>query len=446
MITEAERLRQGFETLRAFVQGATRAGEQLFAWLDGECSDFVRFNRARVRQAGTVMRQTVTLRLVDGARQAIAKVPLSASPDDPRRLAAALTRLRDAVSDSAPDPFLALETQASQSAYTATAVLPAPDEVVDAVAHAAGASDLVGFHASGPLVCAMVSSLGHAHFHQRSSYVFDFTVYAQDDRAIKQTLAGDHWRADELAGSVRDAIARARLLERPPVKVAPGEYRVLLAPRAVADLVGMLGWDGFSARAYRTGQSPLARLREGSARLSPLVSLDEDVLGAGVPRFQPEGFVRPDRIRLIDAGRHAGELVSPRSAVEFGLSGTAAAESESPQALSLSPGSLPDSEGLRRLGDGLQISNFWYLNHSDRQACRVTGMTRFASFLVRDGEPVAAIEAMRFDDSLYRLLGDRLEALTDHALWMPDVDTWESRQFGGIRAPGALVSAMAFAL
>ena len=43
--------------------------------------------------------------------------------------------------------------------------------------------------------------------------------------------------------------------------------------------------------------------------------------------------------------------------------------------------------------------------------CRLTGMTRFATFWVEHGQIVAPVEAMRFDDSLYRLLGSELERL-----------------------------------
>ena len=65
------------------------------------------------------------------------------------------------------------------------------------------------------------------------------------------------------------------------------------------------------------------------------------------------------------------------------------------------------------LGTGLYIGNLWYLNFSDRAACRTTGMTRFGTFWVEGGEIVAPIDVLRFDDTAYHLLGDRLAGLTD---------------------------------
>ena len=39
-------------------------------------------------------------------------------------------------------------------------------------------------------------------------------------------------------------------------------------------------------------------------------------------------------------------------------------------------------------------------------------MTRFATFWVEDGKIVAPVDVLRFDDTLYRMLGENLEALT----------------------------------
>jgi predicted Zn-dependent protease len=107
---------------------------------------------------------------------------------------------------------------------------------------------------------------------------------------------------------------------------------------------------------------------------------------------------------------------------------------------------MKSADALAALGTGLSISNFWYLNFSDRPSARVTGMTRFACLWVDNGEPVAPVEAMRFDDSLYRLLGDQLLALGDNAVLMPAGDTYDGRATGGIEVPGALLGGLRFAL
>ena len=58
------------------------------------------------------------------------------------------------------------------------------------------------------------------------------------------------------------------------------------------------------------------------------------------------------------------------------------------------------------------MNNVWYLNYSDRSACRMTGMTRFATFWVEHGVIQAPLNVMRFDESIYRMLGEHLLGLT----------------------------------
>ena len=99
-----------------------------------------------------------------------------------------------------------------------------------------------------------------------------------------------------------------------------------------------------------------------------------------------------------------------------------------------------------RLGTGLHIGNLWYLNYADRNDCRVTGMTRFATYWVEDGRPAAPVEVMRFDDSLYHLLGERLEGLTRERELMLSPETYEGRSSASALLPGALVSGIELTL
>ena len=101
---------------------------------------------------------------------------------------------------------------------------------------------------------------------------------------------------------------------------------------------------------------------------------------------------------------------------------------------------------LERLGTGLCIGNLWYLNYSDRNDCRITGMTRFGTFGVEDGEPVAPVEVMRFDDSLYHLFGDRLEGLTAERELILSTETYGGRSVASSLLPGVLVAGIELAL
>ena len=149
---------------------------------------------------------------------------------------------------------------------------------------------------------------------------------------------------------------------------------------------------------------------------------------------------------LVTNGKLVGSLVSPRTAKEFELATNGANASESPESLEMAGGVLAGEDALAALDTGLYLGNLWYLNFSDRPACRVTGMTRFASFWVDRGRIVAPVNVMRFDDSIYRLLGEHLVGLTAESELVVSGDSYRARSVSSMRLPGAVVSEMAFTL
>ena len=71
-------------------------------------------------------------------------------------------------------------------------------------------------------------------------------------------------------------------------------------------------------------------------------------------------------------------------------------------------------------------------------------MTRFATFWVQDGEIVAPVDVLRFDDSLLEVFGERLVGLTDRSEFVLDATSYGARSTGSSRTPGALVEELRF--
>ena len=117
-----------------------------------------------------------------------------------------------------------------------------------------------------------------------------------------------------------------------------------------------------------------------------------------------------------------------------------------PVALSMMPGWLSRDDAVEQLGTGVYVSNLWYLNYSDRSSCRITGMTRFATLWAENGKLVAPLNVMRFDETLYRLWGANLEALTKEREFVLDPETYGQRSTRSYTMPGALVSELRFTL
>jgi predicted Zn-dependent protease len=438
-------MKEQFFGLAARLEKALRAGETLLCNLSAERSDFVRFNKALVRQAGSVEQSYLNLRLVREGRQVSASIALAGNDDDVALATATLGRLRDAVQDLPVDPWLLInEKPQSTNTERHGTVLPA-QEVVEQELRFAKGRDLVGFYAGGTIYRGFANSLGQRNWHEVDNFNFDWSIYRQADQAVKTSYAGFGWSPVEFAARMQRASEQVELLALPVRKIEPGEYRAYLAPRALLDIMNLLSWGGFSARARQTKQSPLLRMQEGRT-LAPQVTLTENI-GEGVaPAFQAEGFIKPPVASLISGGKLGEALVSPRSAKEYGLATNGASSWESPESLEMAPGALEESKLLEALGTGLYISNLWYLNFSDRPAGRITGMTRFATFWVENGRIAAPVTPMRFDDSIYRILGESLVDLTRERELLPDASTYGERQTSSARLPGALLSALRFTL
>jgi predicted Zn-dependent protease len=443
--------------------------ERIALSLDAEESDFIRFNHARVRQATQVRQGRAVLSVVRGQRRIEGAVSLTGDPTlDIARLRHEASALVAELPQVQDDPHLLLAPPASQTRCEAQGRLPSADEAVRSVTEAAGLgraagggadeADFVGIHAAGPVARAYADSTGSRHWHRSETFHLDWCLYASGndpalrDKAVKSSLAGRHWAPEVFAQRVEAGLRQLPLLREPPRALPPGRYRAAFSPAAMAELLETLAWSGFSARDRRHGTSSLVLLSgegdpgPGQQTMHPGVTLSEATADSGAPLFTADGFVKPPRVALIDRGRSAGVLTSARTAQEYGLVANGADEYEAPDALRLEPGTLPSADLLAALDTGLYVSNLWYLNYSDRSACRITGMTRFACFWVENGRLVAPLAVMRFDDSMIRMLGSGLVALTDHAEAIPDAGTYGGRRLGSVTTPAAIIDGFTLTL
>jgi predicted Zn-dependent protease len=446
----AQAIEAGFLDLASLLDRSLRAGESYTARFAAETSDFVRFNRGRVRQPGSVEQRYLDIDLIAGERHATQALALTGEPAvDRERVAGAVSALRETLADVADDPHLLIATDVASSRDVRGGPLPPAEDIVAAVVAHADGLDLVGIYAGGPVYRGFANSFGQRNWHAVTTFHLEWSLFERTDKAVKSTLSGLAWAPEQFAIRMAEARERLAYLGRPAKTLPPGSYRAFLAPAAVAEIAGLLCWGGFSARALATRQSPLMRMHDvtdGAPRLAPMVNITEAPVDGVAPRFQGEGFARPTSTPLIRAGQLVGSLVSPRTAREFALAANGANASETPEALAMAGGALDSADALAELGEGLYISNLWYLNYSDRPAGRITGMTRFATFWVEAGRIVAPVDVLRFDDTVYRMLGTNLEALTRETELLLDSATYRERQLASMRLPGALLGSLQFTL
>lgn len=438
--------KENFNALADHILGSLQKGEEVNINLNAEESVFVRFNGNKVRQNTSVEQRTLSLTLQKNSRTASLSFSITGDLSEDKKTADHWLHIARQECDLLPeDPFQVPFLNNGQSDHTFQGSLLKPEDIVAAITGPAAGEDLAGLYCAGPLITANRNSQGQSHWFANENFFMDYSLY-NGEKAVKAVYAGTEWSQKAFEANLERTKSQLQLMNRPKVEVPPGAYNTYLAPGAVSELMTMLSWGALSYSTYRQGSSGLQKLGDKEKTLSSLFYAREN-FGLGLThRFNSLGELAAESMDIIAEGELKNFFVSTRTAKEYSVTGNAASPWEAPRSLDVAPGSLKESEILTKLGTGLYLSNLHYLNWSDRQNARITGMTRYACFWVENGEIVGPIKDLRFDENLYDCLGQNLLAVTEFVETDPEVGTYDSRSFGGRRVPGLLIKDFKFTL
>jgi len=427
-------------------------GEALTIDFAGESSDFLRFNNGKVRQIGHVYQADAQIRYFRDGRTISSAFETTGNDAVDAGLATnALSVARRESALLPEDLYQTLPAATDTSREVFSGRLPDPDRIPDEIlgpgqAITLAGADFVGIHAQGAICRGAATSAGARHWFASETFAVDFSAYLPGGKALKSCYAGREWDPAEYSRRLSAAIPKLEALARPEMIITPGGYRIYLAPDAMNEFVTFFSWNGLGERGMREGESSYLALRDGRKRLSPLFNLTQDFSLGVEPRFNDLGEVAPGKLVLIEGGKLSNTLVSARSAKQYAVPSNAAPAGEEVRSAAIGAGELDEEEALSALGTGLYISNLHYLNWSDNDSGRITGMTRFACFWVQNGQIVAPIKDMRFDESIYHLFGDKLLGLTRQRSLIPNTGSYNKRELGGALLPGILVDDFTFTL
>lgn len=413
--------------------------------LSGEKTHFTRLSQAKIRQTTNLDQAFMSIDFIKNQKKMNLKIPYRGINEDAILAISKINDIRKWIDAIPDDPYLVEPKNNGESVQESLESLPNELEMLLDVLVNAKDYDLAGVFSSGDLVYASTNSLGQFHWFKTRNFYLDYSLY-NGNKAVKGLYAGTVWNKGELVASLKDSAQKLTLMNQEAKKVPKGEYRVYLAPSAVSEIVGTMSWGGLSMSAHQQGSGALTDLWKGKKKLSPKFTLTEDFRLGLSPKFNGIGEVSSDSLSLIERGELKSFLVSTRTALEYKLETNFADESESPRAVSIATGNLKQENILNELGTGLYISDLHYLNWSDRESARITGMTRYACFWVENGEIVAPIEDLRFDESLYNIFGDALVSITENAHLVPATGSYFQREIGGKKVPGLLLSKFTFTL
>jgi predicted Zn-dependent protease len=267
------------------------------------------------------------------------------------------------------------------------------------------------------------------------------TVVMGDDSSGFAERAAVDVRALDVEALGREAVDKA-MRSRNPGLVEPGEYRVILEPYAVAEMISYLAYIGLGALSVQEGRSFLCG-RFGQPIAASSISLWDD---GRDPRGLPLGFdwggVPKQRVDLMEGGVAHGVVYDRQTAAHDGKASTGhalpAPNTFGPLPLNLFLGrGDADTTGLLAGVDrGLWVTRFWYVNVVHPMQAILTGMTRDGTFLIERGEITRPVRNLRFTTSVLEALASvervgRDDTLTEH--WL-----------GGIRTPALRVGRFQF--
>ena len=413
----------------------------------GENSQFIRLNNSKVRQTGIIDDLSFSLSLISNERQISCSTTLNGKYDfDMVHLSKILESLRSDIKKIPKDPYIVYPSSEINSNEKNPGSLLNPDKAIDSIMPSIQGVDLAGIWASGSIFTGVANSLGQRHWFETETFSLDYSLITKDKKMVKDCFAGTHWDQQQYEDYITLSKNKLDVMNKKSVKIDPGEYRTYIAPAGVADIVDMFSWGGVSESSLQQKDSALLKMRQEDINLSPCFTLTEDFSSGMVPRFNANGEIAPESLPLIVKGALKNTLVSTRTEKEYGIASNFASEDEGLRSPYIKSGSLKEAEVLSKLEKGVYLSNLHYLNWSDRLGGRITGMTRYACFYVENGEIVAPIENMRFDDTIYNVFGQNLESVTEKNQLIPNVGTYDGRNLGGSYCPGILLNSFSLTL
>ena len=414
--------------------------ETLILNFDAEIGDYVRFNHSKIRQVGHVKQITLTLNLIQNRKTLTSIIRLNGNlKKDTKLIENTLNFLRRELPELPSDPYLMYSKKKHSTEKLIEMEKLNNKNIVDKIVDDFSKLDMVGILSSGYVYKGFSNSFGQTNWHENQSFNFDWSVYTKSGQAIKQNYSDTRLNDDIFKKLLEEGKQKLIALEYKEIIIKPNKYKVYLSPQALSEVLEMLCWGGFSYKAHKIGTSPLHLMSKGETKLNKIVTISENLSKGMTPNFHREGFIKPDKTSFIISGDYKKSLISPRSALEYSIKHNGAEYHESPVAIDIEPGNIRENEILKSLKDGIYISNLWYLNFSDRNKARITGLTRFGCFKVGGGEYQGPINVMRFDETIYNILGENLLGLTDSQQLLMDCSTYEERSTFSTFLPGALV-------
>jgi len=436
-----------FNQISQYILSNKQTDEEITVTLSGEKTQYVRFNKSKIRQSTDVTQLNLSIAIQNDEKEYSYDFSITGNlANDQSKVDEIYSIARSRLQDMTKATFFVPFKNNGTSSVSNKGELKEISALTNIICQETSHVDLAGILTSGISYRGNINSLGQSHWFESESFSVDYSLYSAKEKAVKGSYGGSKFELDDFKAILDESIRNLKYMEKDNKVLSPGQYRCYLAPAAVNEILDTFCWGGTSQCALKQGSSPLLPYENEGKRLSLQFNLKEDFSLGLTSQFNEDGEVFTKTLPIFKKGQLENLLVSSRTAKEYGLKPNAASSDESLRSPVIETGDLNREDILKQLGTGLYISNLHYLNWSDQKQGRITGMTRFACFWVEDGEIIAPIKDLRFDDTIYNFWGKNLEQITDFAETELDNHTYSERTLGGTQCPGMIVKDFNFTL
>lgn len=288
---------------------------------------------------------------------------------------------------------------------------------------------VAGFCSLSAMGFAVCNSLGVSAYERLTMASLSSTVISKRGESLgfgfDQTVS--RRVRDFNPASIGKVAAESSVNSLNPIKLAPGEYEVVLSPLAVATLISSIA-NGFSATSWQNGSSFVKHNMNKQVFDEKLTVVDDvrdpktvlamPVDGEGVPKRRiklitkgvvGEGSIVYDSLTASKDGKETtGHSPLPWRR-EF------RAGEPRPTNMVMSSGDSKIEEMIEDTKRGILITTFHYNALVNKTRILISGLTRNGTFLVEDGAVTKPVMNLRYTDSMLSalkeipLIGDRLE-------------------------------------
>jgi predicted Zn-dependent protease len=380
-----------------FVQAAVKASgtRDAIAVLKEERTACVRFGQNRITQNLDIIERELSLTVGDGEKQATVtsqKITFDA-------LQSIAADARSLLKTSSPDPEYMSPVSEKQvypvineawDSYTAEC--PAEPRM-KAVGKAIDLAEENGFQTAGRCwmqnqTTYLATSTGNLVSHRSTQAGLSFTM----DKGLAssyRTISGTGWNELDVDGAIHKVVEQVKMNEG-AVDAEDGDYKIILEPEAVWNLLMYLPWI-MDARSADEGTSVFSGM-EGIRMAGGNFNLSSRLHSAhpGIP-FNEYGQPARDVVWFENG------ILRNLPCDRFTAKKTGREPLFVPETLTMEGGEGTIDNLVAGVEKGILIRRFWYIRFVDEKTLKLTGMTRDGVFLVENGKIVKPLKDFRWN-------------------------------------------------